>query len=58
VFVFKQDVALFGSYTIHGSEVNNSNKPRMVFINGFAYPGANRRKYPGDGAGALVKLKS
>ncbi|MDO8511505.1 MAG: phytanoyl-CoA dioxygenase family protein [Nanoarchaeota archaeon] len=48
------DVAFFGPYTIHGSEVNTSDKPRRVFINGFAYPGANRKKYPGRGE--LVRL--
>lgn len=50
------DVAFFGPYTIHGSEVNTSDKPRRVFINGFAYPGVNKRTYPGEGAGELVKL--
>lgn len=50
------DVALFGPYIIHGSEVNKSDKSRRVFINGFAYPGANRKKYPGEGAGELIKL--
>jgi len=50
------DVALFGPYTIHGSHENKSDKSRRVFINGFAYPGANRKEYPGDGAGELIKL--
>jgi len=50
------DVALFGPYTIHGSETNNSDTSRRAFINGFAYPGANRKMYSGDGAGELVKL--
>jgi hypothetical protein len=45
------DVAFFSPYAIHGSEANNSNGPRRVFINGFATPGANRRVYPGHGAG-------
>lgn len=52
------DVAFFHPYSIHGSQPNNSNGPRRVFINGFAYPGANRKKYPGDGAGRTVTLKS
>lgn len=51
------DVAFFGPYTIHGSEVNNSDKARRVFINGFAYPDANKKVYPGEGAGELVKLE-
>ncbi len=50
------DVVLFGPYTIHGSEVNKSTKPRRAFINGFAYPGANRKEYPGKGAGELIRL--
>lgn len=50
-------VALFGPFTLHGSSPNLSDKPRRVFINGFAYPGANTKVYPGDGAGRLVKLE-
>lgn len=49
-------VALFGPYTLHGSAPNRSTNPRRVFINGFAYPGANTRVYPGDGAGRKVTL--
>lgn len=51
------DVAFFHPYSIHGSQPNNSNGPRRVFINGFAYPGANKKKYPGRGTGRTVKLK-
>jgi len=45
------DIVAFGPYTIHGSEANLSNKSRRVFINGFAYPGANQRtfNYPNVG---------
>jgi ectoine hydroxylase-related dioxygenase (phytanoyl-CoA dioxygenase family) len=50
------DVALFGPYTIHGSTPNRSKHSRRVFINGFAYPGANRKVYPGNGAGRLLAL--
>lgn len=50
------DVVFFGPYTIHGSLANNSDKPRRAFINGYAYPGANKKVYSGDGAGELVKL--
>jgi ectoine hydroxylase-related dioxygenase (phytanoyl-CoA dioxygenase family) len=39
------DIVAFGPYTIHGSEANLSNKSRRVFINGFAYPGANQRTF-------------
>lgn len=45
------DAVLFGPYTIHGSGPNRSLRPRRLFLNGFACPGANRRLYPGDGAG-------
>lgn len=51
-------VALFNPYVIHGSEPNHSQKPRRVFINGYAYPGANSRTYPGKGAGRLLKIAS
>ncbi len=50
------DVALFGPYTIHGSEINKSHTSRRVFINGFSYPDANKKQYPGDGAGELITL--
>ena len=49
-------VVLFGPYVIHGSLPNESEKSRRVFINGFAYPGANSRKYPGDGSGLLIDV--
>lgn len=45
------DVALFGPYVIHGSRPNTSERPRRLFLNGYASPGANRRVYPGEGAG-------
>lgn len=45
------DVAVFGPYTLHGSQPNTGTVSRRVFINGYAYPGANRRQYRGDGAG-------
>jgi len=48
------DVLLFGPYTIHGSAPNLSRLPRRAFLNGFCIPGANRRIYPGDGAGRTV----
>lgn len=48
-------VLLFGPYTFHRSLPNESERPRRVLINGFAYPGANTRVYPGRGAGRLVR---
>lgn len=47
-------VLLFGPFTIHRSLPNRSTTARRVFINGFAYPGANSRVYPGEGAGRLL----
>ena len=48
------DVVLFGPYVVHGSGANLSDRPRRMFLNGFAHPEANRRVYPGDGAGREV----
>ena len=45
------DTIFFGPYTAHASVENTSDKYRRVLINGYASPGANRRVYPGDGAG-------
>jgi len=44
-------------YTIHGSHPNQSNRSRRVFINGYCSPGANKRVYPGEGAGRLLTVK-
>lgn len=44
------DVLFFGPYAIHGSMANGSPFPRRVLINGYAFPGANGRVYPGEGA--------
>ena len=45
------DTLFFGPYTAHASFENRSDRYRRVLINGYASPGANRRIYPGDGAG-------
>jgi hypothetical protein len=45
------DALFFGPYTVHASFENESDRYRRVFINGYASPGANRRRYPGAGAG-------
>ena len=50
------DVLMFGPYVFHSSEPNRSSRPRRVFINGFAYPGANSRVYPGTGSGRLLRV--
>lgn len=49
-------VLFLGPYTVHGSKPNRSGNPRRIFINGYAYPGANRRVYPGDGAGRKLTV--
>ena len=45
------DTLFFGPYAAHASFENRSDRYRRVLINGYASPGANRREYPGDGAG-------
>lgn len=47
-------VVIFGPYVIHGSPPNRGDGPRRLFLNGYAHPEANRRDYPGDGAGRLL----
>jgi ectoine hydroxylase-related dioxygenase (phytanoyl-CoA dioxygenase family) len=51
-------VLLFGPYSVHGSQPNTSTRPRRTFINGYAYPGANARIYPGEGAGRLLSCET
>ncbi|MBI2666495.1 phytanoyl-CoA dioxygenase family protein [Candidatus Woesearchaeota archaeon] len=50
------DVLFFGPYLIHGSRENTSATPRRMFINGFAYPGANQREYVGSGKGVRIEI--
>jgi ectoine hydroxylase-related dioxygenase (phytanoyl-CoA dioxygenase family) len=50
------DIGFFGPYVVHGSQPNNSNTARRVFINGYAAAGANKRVYPGEGAGRPLHL--
>jgi hypothetical protein len=49
------DTLFFGPYTAHASFENTSDRYRRVLINGYASPGANRRDYPGDGAGRRLQ---
>jgi ectoine hydroxylase-related dioxygenase (phytanoyl-CoA dioxygenase family) len=49
-------VLLFGPYVDHSSQANRSQHPRRTFLNGYAYPGANSRVYPGRGAGRSLSL--
>lgn len=50
------DLVLFHPYVIHASTKNVSSSPRRVLINGYSYPGANHKKYPGEGAGRRLSL--
>lgn len=54
----KGDTVFFHPYVIHGSKPNNSDHSRRVFINGFAYPGANSFEYPGCGLGEEIIIES
>ena len=56
VLIEPGDVLFFGPYTAHASFENTSDSYRRVLINGYAYPGANARRYPGDGAGRLLSV--
>ncbi len=44
------DTLFFGPYAAHASFENTSAMYRRVLINGYAYPGANHRVYPGEGS--------
>ena len=50
------DTLFFGPYTAHASFENTSDRYRRILINGYASPGANRRAYPGDGAGRRLTV--
>jgi hypothetical protein len=52
------DTLFFGPYTAHASFENTSSRYRRVLINGYAFPGANHRVYPGDGAGRRLTAAS
>ena len=58
VLMEQGSVLLLGPYTVHGSKPNRSRHARRVFINGYAYPGANRRIYPGEGAGRRLRASA
>jgi hypothetical protein len=50
------DLVAFGPFVIHGSEPNRSDRPRRLFLQGYALPGANGRVYPGCGLGVERSL--
>jgi hypothetical protein len=49
------DTLFFGPYTAHASFENTSPHYRRVLINGYAYPGANKREYPGEGSCRTIR---
>lgn len=51
------DIVFMHPYLVHGSQPNESAKPRRIFINGFSYPGANKQPYPGEGSAQQISLK-
>lgn len=51
------DLVLWHPYLIHGSDPNQFSTPRRIFINGFSYPGANTKPYPGEGSAQSVSLR-
>lgn len=52
------DVVFMHPHLIHGSDSNTSDKRRLMFINGFSYPGANHKPYPGIGSAKRISLKT
>ena len=50
------DTLFFGPYTAHASFENTSDRYRRILINGYAFPGANHRVYPGSGAGRRLTV--
>ena len=51
------DLALWSPYLIHGSDPNQSDKPRNALINGYCLEGANSRIYSGCGIGQKIIIK-
>jgi len=51
------DLVVWHPYLIHGSDPNKFSTQRRIFINGFSYPGANTKPYPGDGSAQTINLK-
>lgn len=50
------DIVFMNPYLVHGSHPNESSVSRRIFINGFAYPGANKQPYPGEGSASRITL--
>lgn len=50
------DAVFLHPLVLHKSDANKSRRSRKVFVNGFAFPGANNRPYPGRGSAVTVDL--
>lgn len=50
------DTVLLHPQLLHSSEANQSLHSRRVLLNGFSYPGANHRNYPGRGSAQRINL--
>lgn len=50
------DILFMNPYLVHGSYPNTSARRRILFINGFSYPGANKKPYPGEGSAQRIQL--
>ena len=50
------DIVFMHPHVVHSSSANRSCAARRMFLNGFSYPGANRRAYPGVGSGKRIAL--
>jgi len=50
------DTVFMHPLLLHQSGANNSDESRELFINGFSYPSANHKKYPGEGSAKEINL--
>ena len=50
------DLVFIHPYLVHGSFPNESEESRLLLVNGFSYPGANIKKYPGIGSAERIHL--
>lgn len=50
------DTVFLHPLVLHKSDVNKLRRSRKVFVNDFAFPGANNRPYPGRGSALPVNL--
>jgi len=50
------DTMFMHPLVLHKSDANQSHESRMLFVNGFSYPGANKMPYPGSGSAKTIHL--